>query len=719
MKSVIGLPVTLFIMGTFYQGFSQVKKNDTLLLQPIEIKAIRANDKAPFAKTNLIKKDIEKVNLGQDLPFILNQTPSVVINSDAGNGIGYTGIRIRGTDGTRINVTLNGIPYNDAESQISYFVDQPDIISSVNSIQVQRGVGTSSNGAGAFGATINLSTNEINDTAYAEINNSFGSFNTWKNTIKLGSGLLGKHFTIDARGSMIKSDGYIDRASSDLRSFFLSSAWLNAGNSLRFNVISGKEKTYQSWYGVPASALTANRTLNTAGTERPGMPYDNQTDNYWQTHYQLFYNQKINNSWAFNIASFLTRGYGYYEEYKAAQPFNNYGLPNFQSGTTTFTETDLIRRLWLDNYFYGTIFSLQQQTNKSQFTFGGGWNKYDGKHYGIVTWANTGFPKDHRYYDLTANKQEFNIYGKIQQQLNKSVWAFADLQARAIKYKINGFKYNPQLVINKDYLFINPKLGITYNKNNLQAFISYSLAGKEPNRDDFEAGTGMQPKAELLHDVETGIEKRTLHYSYGLTLYYMYYHNQLVLTGKINDVGAYTRTNTPSSYRAGIELQGKAGPFSWLSVSGNIAFSRNKIKNFNEYADDYDNGGQQRFQYHNTDISFSPGTIAGLNIDLLPVKNATFSFMSKYVGRQFLDNTSRISRSLNSFYTQDARLIFTLNKRIPKEINIILQANNIFNKKYEPNGYTFSYYYSGQLTTENYYFPMAGVNYMAGVNVRF
>lgn len=707
------------ITAISFSTLSQNKKTDTLLLQPIEIKAVRAGDKAPFTKTNLSKKDIEKVNLGQDLPFILNQIPSVVVNADAGNGVGYTGIRIRGTDATRINMTLNGIPYNDAESQGIYFVDLPDIVSSVNSIQVQRGVGTSSNGAGAFGATINLSTNEINDTAYAELNNSYGSFKTWKHTLKFGSGLLGKHFTIDGRLSKLKSDGFVDRAFSDLKSFFVSAAYLSSANSLRLNIFSGKEKTYQAWYGIPESYLDTNRTYNFAGTEKPGEPYQNQTDNYWQTHYQLFYNHKINFEWAFNTAVFLTRGYGYYEEYKAAQKFKNYGLPDYNSGTGIITETDLIRQLWLDNYFYGTIFSLQKQTANSHFTLGGGWNKYDGKHYGIVTWAEKGFSKDYRYYNLTAYKQDFNMYTKLQQQLSGHWQGFADIQARYITYNINGFKHNPQLLINKNYLFINPKAGITYYKNNFQTYLSYSMANKDPNRDDFEAGINQLPGAETLHDIELGIEKKTLNYLYRATAYYMYYHNQLVLTGKINDVGAYTRTNTPSSYRMGIELEGKAILLPWLNASGNIAFSKNKIKKFTEYADDYDNGGQKSFEYFNTDISFSPGIVAGAAINFVPLKNTEINLLSKYVGRQFLDNTSKISRSLNPFYVQDIRLNYTLKNKIPKEINFIFQLNNIFNKKYEPNGYTFSYFYSGNLTTENYYFPMAGTNFMAAINVKF
>ncbi|MEO5782223.1 MAG: TonB-dependent receptor [Ginsengibacter sp.] len=716
MKKFITL---LTVMVVALSANSQNKKTDTLLLQPIEIKAVRANDKTPVTKTNLTKRDIEKVNLGQDLPFILNQTPSVVINSDAGNGVGYTGIRIRGTDATRINMTINGIPYNDAESQGIYFVDLPDIVSSVNSIQVQRGIGTSSNGAGAFGATINLSTNEINDKSYAELNNSYGSFNTWKLTLKFGSGLLGKHFTVDGRLSKLSSDGYVDRASTDLKSFYVSTAWLSSNNSLRLNIFSGKEKTYQSWYGVSETDLATNSTYNAAGTEKAGVPYDNETDNYWQTHYQLFYNHKINNTWGLSVATFFTRGYGYYEEYKAAQKFSNYSLPDYRSGTQVIKQTNLVRQLWLDNNFYGGIFSLQQQTSKTQFTIGGGWNKYDGKHYGIITYAEVGVPKDYRYYDLTANKQDLNIYTKLQQQLSSHWQSFADIQAKEIKYNINGFKDNPQLIINKNYLFINPKFGVTYNNKNYQAYLSYSMAGKEPNRDDFEAGLNQQPKAETLHDVELGVEKKTSKYSFGATAYYMYYHNQLVLTGKINDVGSYSRTNAPASYRMGLEFSGKADLLRWLNASANIAFSRNKIKNFTEYVDDYDNGGQKNFQYHNTDIAFSPTIVAGATVNFIPFRNTEFSLLSKYVGREFLDNTAQVSRSLDPFYVQDARVSFKLNNKIAKETNFVVQVNNIFNKKYEPNGYTFSYFYSGSLATENYYFPMAGINFMAGINIKF
>ena len=715
------LSTLLCISGIVLYAQKEKIFNDTAYLQPVEVLAIRAADKAPFAKTDLTKKEMEKSNLGQDLPFLLAQTPSVVVNSDAGNGVGYTGIRIRGSDASRINVTLNGIPYNDAESQGTFFVDLPDIASSANSIQVQRGVGTSTNGAGAFGGTINLFTNEVNKTFYASTSNAYGSFNTHKNNIQFGSGIIGKHFTVDGRISSIRSDGYIDRAKSDLKSFYGSTAYVDEKNSLRLNIFSGKEKTYQAWNGVAENLLATDRTNNPGGTEKPGEPYDNETDNYTQTHYQFFYNHKFNNYWKGNAAVFLTRGKGYYEQYKAAQQFADYGLPDYDNGTTIITETDLVRRLWLDNYFYGTIFSLQYQKKQTQLIFGGGYNAYDGNHFGEIKWAGVqaAVPADHRWYDLTAYKKDISLYSKWTQQWSSHWQSFVDVQIRNIDYRIHGFRYNPTLVLHKKYSFLNPKLGITYTNNNWQAYVSYALAGKEPNRDDFEAGDADQPKAERLHDVELGFERKEKNFSFGTNIYYMNYHNQLILTGKINDVGAYTRTNIPNSYRTGIELQGKTKITSWMNVAANISFSENKIKNFTEYLDDYDNGGQQTKFYSKTTISFSPAVIAGGSINFIPVKNGEISLISKYVGRQYLDNTSQISRSLNPYYLQDIRLSYQIEKKLLKAINIIVQLNNVFNKKYEPNGYSFSYIYGGSLTTENYYFPMAGFNFMAGVNLKF
>jgi iron complex outermembrane recepter protein len=689
-----------------------------LFMQPVEVKAIRAGDKAPFTKSNLTKKEIEQVNLGQDLPFLLNQTPSVVVNSDAGNGVGYTGLRIRGTDATRINMTINGIPYNDAESQGLFFVNLPDIASSVNNIQIQRGVGTSSNGAGAFGATINFSTNEVNTTPYAEINNSFGSFNTLKHTVKAGTGIINDHFTVDARLSKVRSDGFIDRASSDLSSYFLSAAYLSEKSSIRLNITSGKEKTYQAWYGITEADLVNNRTVNYAGTEKPGSPYDNETDNYKQDHYQLFFNHQFSPSITFNTALFLTNGKGYYEQYKASQAYSKYGLPNFITGNDTLLETDLIRQLWLDNKYYGQIISLMYKSGQDQLSIGGGWNQYDGNHFGEIIWAKAGIDKNYRWYYHKAKKNDINLYTKYQRVLNERFSLFADLQYRRVGYKINGFRDNPTVSIDETYNFFNPKFGVSYNWKDIQGYLSYSLGQKEPNRDDFEAGQQQLPRPEKLHDIELGLEKKNSHYSFGATLFYMKYKDQLVLTGRINDVGAYTRSNIPNSYRAGVELQSSSLLTKWLQVSGNLTISTNKVKNFTEYYDDYDNGGQKSIAHGTTDIAYSPNVVAGIQVSFLPAKNFTISLPGKYVSRQYLDNTSQKSRSLNPYYVQDARISYSLHNFIFKEISFLFQVNNVFSKKYEPNGYTFSYQYGGAVTTENYYFPMASLNLLGAINIK-
>ena len=710
---------TAFFVGFFAMALLAKSQTDTTELQAIEVRATRAGSTAPFTKTNLNKAAIEKQNLGQDLPFLLNQTPSVVINSDAGNGVGYTGIRIRGVDPTRINVTLNGIPFNDAESQGSYFVDLPDFASSVNSIQIQRGVGTSSNGAGAFGATINVSTNEWNKEAYTELNNSYGSFNTWKNTIKAGSGLIGDHFTTDIRLSRVNSDGYIDRASSDLKSFYFSTAYLNNKSSLRFNIFSGKEKTYQAWNGVSEADLKTHRTINYAGMDKPGTPYENETDNYLQTHYQLFFNHQFTENLVFNTGLFYVKGKGYYEQYKADETYEKYGLSNRMEGSQAITNSDFIRQLWLDNDFYGDVFSLMHKAGNTQLTLGGAITRYLGNHFGDLIWAKNGMddPK-HRWYNLDADKNDANIYAKWQQNLSTSWQLFTDLQYRRVKYDIDGFRDNPNLAIHNTYNFVNPKAGVSYHKNNWLVYGSYSLANKEPNRDDFEAGANEQPKREQLHDFEAGVERSSKKFSWAATAYYMKYRDQLVLTGKINDVGSYTRTNIDNSYRLGLEVQGGVVLKEWLQVNANLTISRNKLLNFTEYIDDYDNGGQKINTYKNADISFSPSIIGGAILTLKPVKPLEINLLSKYVGKQYLDNTQNENRKLDPYFTEDIRMAYSFSKNWLKNASLVLQVNNVLNKKYEPNGYTFSYYYNNELATENYYYPMAGTNWMVGLNIR-
>lgn len=712
MKRIAVFVISFIVYGVASAQEEQAPKDSFYTLSPVEVRAIRAGENAPFTKTNMGRKTIEKLNLGQDIPFLLNQTPSVVINSDAGNGIGYTGIRIRGTDATRINVTLNGIPYNDAESQGTFFVDLPDFSSSTGSIQIQRGVGTSSNGAGAFGGSINFSTNELNKLAYAEINNSYGSFDTWKNTVRAGTGLLGDHFTADIRLSNISSSGYIERASSNLKSFYFSTAYIDARRSLRLNIFSGKEKTYQAWYGISEADLIAgNRTVNYAGMEKPGVPYDNETDNFRQDHYQLFFHEQINEVLSFNTAFFLTKGEGYYEQYKAGEDYGDYNI--LLTGTT-----DLVRQLWLDNDYYGNIFSLQYKSKRSQATLGGALTAYDGQHFGEVTWASNGLPEPrHRWYDHEADKKDLTIYLKELYRLNDHWHLFGDIQFRYVQYKIDGFRNNPFISVSNNYRFFNPKAGISYDRNGWKGFLSYAMANKEPNRDDFEAGITQQPRPEKLHDFEMGIERGRKRYNWAATLFYMRYKDQLVLTGKINDVGAYTRTNIPESYRMGIEVQGGVLFAEWLRAGGNISLSRNKVTDFTEFIDDYDNGGQKMNTYGSADIAYSPNIVGAATVELIPFKNLELALINKYVGDQYLDNTSNEERKLDAFYVMDARILYTINPKWLKEVRIIGQVNNVIGKEYEPNGYTFSYIYGGAQLTENYYFPMAGRNFMIGLNI--
>jgi iron complex outermembrane receptor protein len=716
-------------------------KTAGLFLEPVEITAIRAGDKTPFTKVNLDVGQIAKLNNGQDLPFILNQTPSVVVNSDAGNGIGYTGISIRGTDASRINMTLNGLPYNDAESQAIYFVDLPDLASSTNSIQIQRGVGTSSNGAGAFGASMNFSTNAFSPLPYAELNNSFGSFSSWKNTVKAGTGLIDGHFTVDMRLSRISSDGYIDRATSELKSLYFSTAYISNKTSLRFNVIMGTEKTYQAWNGVPESKLYGDSSallqeyLNNTGYpgalyNTPGdslnlfnaklrtynyFTYANQTDNYLQNHYQLFFNQQISGSLKANLAAFLTRGKGYYEEYINEAFYADYGLSNPVAGDST----DLIRQRWLDNYFYGGIYSLQYYKNKTNLTLGGGWTEYDGKHYGNIIWAaQGGVPPDYIYYNVPAKKTDFNIYMKWQQQLGKWFSSFADLQWRQVNYRIDGFENNPSIVISNHYNFLNPKAGISYDQGSVQAYFSFARATHEPNREDFEAGMNEQPKPETLNDFELGLNKKTTIFNWGITGYYMLYENQLVLTGKINDVGEYTRINTPHSWRLGVELQGGIRPASWIQASGNLTISQNKISSYTSYVDDYDNGGQVGTVYRKTDMALSPNIIAAATISFYPIPVLEISLPAKYVGKSYLDNSESNQRKISDYYIQQVRIIYSPKIKSANEISFAFYLYNVFNKKYEATGYTYGYYTGGKLVNENWLFPQAGTNVMFSVNIK-
>ena len=693
----------------------KIYKDSTRNLPPLEIKSIRLSNQAPFAKTNISKEQIAVNNVGQDLPFLLENTPSVVVHADAGIGVGYTGMRIRGTDATRINFTLNGIPYNDQESMGTFFVNIPDFTSSVNSIQIQRGVGTSTNGAGAFGASVNLMTNEYNPNSYLSLQNSAGSFNSFKNNLVFGSGLINDKFTIDGRISSIKSDGYIDRATSDLKSFYLSTTYWGNKSSLRLNVFSGKERTYQAWYGVPQELMGTNRTFNPAGTEKADAPYENQTDNYTQTHYQLFYNKTINKYWKWNTAVFLTTGKGYYEEYKAGVDFNDYKI---DITNKVNTPADLVRRRWLDNQFYGQIAAVSYQDNNNDLTIGGAWSNYNGLHFGTLPYLSTTFaPTNFKYYDNDASKKEMSSYIKWERKLNEKLASFVDLQFRTVNHIMNGFTKNEDLMIDRKFNFFNPKMGLSYQAKNIFYYTSVAIANKEPIRDDFEASATEQPKSEQLIDWEGGFEIKKQKYSINANLFYMDYKDQLVLTGKINDVGAYTRTNVPKSYRSGIELQVKYALNKKYSTSYSITLSQNRIKQFTEFMDDYDQYTQVAIQHNNTAIALSPAITTNRTFNWRPNDKLSFFWTTKYISKQYLDNTQNEARVLDAYFLNDINAHWTIVNKAKYKMLLQFYVNNILDVKYAPNGYTYSYIYDRATITSNNFYPMAGRNYWLSLKI--
>lgn len=727
-------------------GFSQISKSppDTTSFADVIVSSNRIDHRSGMAYKNISKEQIAEQNLGQDLPYLLNQQPSVVTTSDAGTGVGYTGIRIRGSDATRVNVTINGVPVNDAESQGAYWVDLPDIASSIDNIQVQRGVGTSTNGAGAFGGSLNIQTTRLNPKAYGEYNVSYGSFNTFKNTVNAGTGLINEKFAVDARLSNITSNGFIDRGSSNLKSYYLSGVYYGKSNIVKFITFTGLEETYQAWNGIPEARLKgdvngmddyivrnyldeedANNLKNSNSRTYNQFTYANQVDHYQQNYYQLHYSHEFNSHWNSHIALHYTKGKGYYEEYKKGEALSKYGLNDVILNSDTIKSTNLVRRRWLDNDFYGTIFSLNYNSKKNLTALlGGAWNNYNGQHYGEVIWAqyaSDGTPNQ-RYYNDTANKTDFTVFLKVNYLLFNKLTVFADIQERNIYYKFLGYNRFLENVHQSASLnFINPKFGLNYAlREYTNVYASYSIGQKEPSRDDYTQSTpDSRPKAEMLQDLEAGFRHSAKTLSWGLNLYYMNYKDQLIVTGQINDVGSYIHANVPKSYRQGIEAELGIHPLSFLTWNVNVTFSQNKIKNYNEYTDDYDTGEQVVKTYSTTDIAFSPNIIAGSTITVEPLKNFKLNFISKYVGDQYLDNSSSQDKKLDAFFVNDVRLNYTIQTKLIREIGFIFAVNNIFNQQYESNGYTYGYISGGKRITENFYFPQAGINIMGGLSLKF
>ncbi|MCX6248272.1 MAG: TonB-dependent receptor [Bacteroidetes bacterium] len=707
-------------------------ETSAILGEEVNIIATRAQDKTPTTWSLLTHADIEKNNLGQDLPFILENTPSVVVTSDAGTGIGYTGINIRGSDLTRINVTLNGIPLNDAESQGVWFVDLPDLASSSGSIQVQRGVGTSTNGAGAFGASINVQTTPFRQDPYGELNSSAGSFNTFKNTLRFGTGLMGNKFAFDGRVSRITSDGYIDRAWSKLTAFSLSAGYYGKKTTLKFNLLSGYEKTYQAWLGVPKDSLATNRTYNPAGEYKDKSGnlayYDNQTDNYTQTHYQLLFSQEINRDINLNTALHYTHGSGYYENYSPGQYFSAYNLNDVIIGPDTIRQTDLVNRKWIDNDFYGITFSGNFNHEEIlKVTVGGAWNSYSGRHYGKVTWAEFASNGDNstNWYYGTGLKNDFNIYAKANYQVFTRFNLFADLQYRYIYYRMEGTLEDLRTLDQLHrFNFFNPKAGIYYTISDKQdVYLSFAVANREPNRNNYEVSEpGNIPSPETVNDWELGYDLRLHDFRAGVNLYYMNYLNQLVLTGKINSVGEAVMTNVPHSYRTGIEITAGANVFKWLKWDITSTLSMNRIKDFTEYTEIYDTSwnltGQQEQYLGKTDLSFSPGIILQNNFSFIPLKNLTLTLTSRYIGKQYIDNTSNRDRALNPYFVNNLTAGYSVKTKVIKEIGFNLAVNNLFSAKYETNAWVYPYYMEGKLNTSDGYFPQALISFLFGITLK-
>ncbi len=703
-KSKLFITSSFFVLTSIFSTAQEKPKDTTKVnqLDEVLVSAVRVTTKTPVSFSNLDKKEIKTRNLGQDIPILMNYLPSVVTTSDAGNGVGYTGIRVRGSDATRVNVTINGIPYNDSESHGTYWVNMPDFASSLESIQLQRGVGTSTNGAGAFGASLNMLTETYSKKATAEISSSLGSFNTNKNTVKFSTGLLNNHFEMAGRLSVLKSDGYIDRASSNLKSYFLQGTYIGNTTLIKALVFGGTEKTYQSWNGIDAATMATDRTFNSAGiyTDEAGKTrfYDNETDNYKQDHYQLHWNEKLSENWSTNLAFHYTKGKGYYENYKEDAKFSSYGLTPIVIGGTTINTTDLVRQKWLDNDFYGTTFSANYKDENLNVILGGGWNKYEGEHFGKVIWARYASQSElgDRYYEDQATKTDGNIFAKANYQITPKISLFGDLQLRNVTYKANSWETG---TVNDTFTFFNPKAGLNYDidgKNKL--YFSYARANREPNRTDYENGN---PKPEKLNDYELGWRWDAEKVKVNSNIYYMAYKDQLILTGKLDDVGSPIRSNSDTSYRLGLEVDATIQLSKKFIIRPNFTLSDNKNVDMNIGFGDV-----------TTNIAYSPSVILGNILVYSPIEQLHISLLQKFVGDQYMNNFDSVESRLPDYFVNDLNIVYSIKpKTIFKEIVLTGLVNNMLNKKYVSNGYMWDVY--------PYYYPQSGINFLAGMTLKF
>ena len=708
-----------------------------LSLEGVEINSTRVQNDDAFVYTNLDREDIENENLGQDVPFLLRWTPSAVVTSDAGAGIGYTGIRIRGTDPTRINVTINGVPLNDSESHNVFWVDLPDFMTSVDNLQIQRGVGTSTNGSSAFGGTISMNTNKLYQNPYLHVNSSFGSFNSRKLSVNLGTGLLNDKYSIDGRYSIVKSDGYVDRATSDLKSWYFTAARLGEKSSLRLIAFSGHERTYQAWYGTPESRVSGNAvelqdhydrnawfysqadSLNLFQSDRRYnyYTYENQVDDYQQDHYQLHYSIFPSSKFQLKTSLHYTRGFGFFEEFKPGESYAIYDLPEVAGEDgETISNGDLVRRRWLDNDFYGGLLNVEYRPNSELYLqFGQAISRYKGDHYGNVISAEgiTGVNLANLYYEGIGDKTDANIYAKINYRIGKFN-LFGDYQFRKIDYSITGEDDDlTPLDVNVEYFFQNPKFGLTYIlKEDHNLYASFAVANKEPTRGDIIANLSDIPTHETLYDIEAGYRLKNNKFSFEWNNYVMLYNNQLVLTGDVNNSGAFIKKNVGKSSRIGTELSFSTEISSKLFWNVNTTISSNKV---DEYIEDL---GEIVNVYENSDISFSPSLIAANTLLYRLDDELEFELSTKYVGKQYLDNTSNEDRSLPGYSYTNLRIGYEWDPSFLGKVKLNGIIYNLFDAKYSSNGYTYSYY-AGEVITENFLYPQAGLHFMLGLNVEF
>ena len=725
IKSILCAGFVLLSLNSFAQTITQ-DSTKVEALDEVLIKSLRVDAKSPITHSNVSKEELEKRNLGQDIPILLNYLPSVVTTSDAGAGVGYTGIRVRGVSAQSTNITINGIPYNDSESLGTFWVNLGDISSSVESLQLQRGVGTSTNGAGAFGASINVLTDAVSKDAKGEISNSFGSFNTRKHTVKYSTGLLNNNFEISGRLSQINSDGYIDRATSDLKSYFLQGAYVDENTLIKAVIFGGQEVTYQAWNGIDAITLENDRTFNPSGqyTDADGNTrfYDNEVDNYKQDHYQLHWNEKINNNWSANLGLNYTYGRGYFEQYKEDEDFSTYGFNEITIGGETINETDVIRRRWLDNDFYVLNANVNYKDETLNLSSGLFYSSYHGDHFGEVIWAQYASNSEirDRYYEGDGDKYDFSIFTKATYQLNDKLSLFGDLQFRSVNYDTSGISSGLVLFeIDKTYNFFNPKAGVSYNLNaNNNFYFSYARANREASRSDFESNPDIKP--EQLNDFELGWRYKSPKLIFNANAYYMLYNEQLVLTGAIDDVGAFIRNNSGKSSRLGLELEAVVKLSDKFSMQPNITLSSNKNDETIVSRDGaFVNLGK-------TNISFSPEVVTANAIIFKPLEHFELSFLSKYVGEQFMGNTDSNISKLDSYFVNDFNVTYEIKtNKIFKSILLSGLVNNIFGEKYVSNGYYFTFDDTwsnpGAVTTIEGagYYPQATTNFLVGATLKF